>query len=116
MHFKQRLIAQDAIPLEIRDLSFTGMAYTELALGSLMEGDYQEAIRLAIAGRGILEKTPEFLNNTYWPHWADYHHAWALIGMDKAEQARPILEKMLEWRSKYCKDEGESMKSVSSFI
>lgn len=67
-HFKQRILVQEAKPAAERDESFTAMAYTELSLARLMNGNYDEAITLAVQGRSLLEKTPEFLDNTYWPH------------------------------------------------
>ncbi len=110
-HFKQRLLVEDSKPVAERDSAFSAMAYTELSLAWLLNNDYQEAITLAVQGRRMLESTPEFLEDRYWPHWADYHHAWALIGLGKAEAARPILMKMLDWRRRqYGPDDTESMK------
>lgn len=110
-HFKQRLLVENKKPAAERDDSLRAMAYTELALAWLLNDDYSEAIILAVEGRKILEKTQEFLEGRCWPHWADYHHAWALIGKGRAEEARPILTKMLEWRrSQYGHGDTESMK------
>jgi len=116
-HFKQRMLVQEAKPAAERDYGFTAMAYTELSLARLMNDDYDDAIALAVQGRRLLEQTPEFLNRTYWPHWADYHHAWSLIGLDRAEEARPILQNMLEWRRQTLQShETESMKWVVLYL
>ncbi|KAK4141801.1 uncharacterized protein C8A04DRAFT_30646 [Dichotomopilus funicola] len=113
LHFKQRLLVENRKPRAEQDDFSRAMAYTELSLSWVLNDDYDEAITLALQGREILEKTPEFLEGKYWPHWADYHHAWALIGLGRAEEARPILTKMLEWRrSKYGDDDTESMKTA----
>jgi len=56
---------QKAIPAAERDEGFTAMAYTELFLAWLMNGDYDKAITLTCQGRRVLEKTPEFLDNAY---------------------------------------------------
>lgn len=113
LHFEQRLLNEDPKPLDGKDLGDTAMAYTELALAALMKNDYNEAISLAVQGRAILVKTRVYLEDTYWPHWADYHQAWALIGLGRAEEARPLLIKMLEWRVRhYGNDDTESMKLV----
>jgi len=111
-HFKQRMLVQKAKPAAAeRDDGFTAMAYTELSLARLMNGDYGHAIALAVQGRRLLEQTPEFRNRTYWPHREDYHHAWSLICLGRAEKARPILKRMLKWRRRHVqKHETESMK------
>jgi len=103
-HFKQRILVEDSKPPAEQDGAFRAMAYTELALGLVMNGEYEGAITVAEQGRKLLEETPEFLEGDYWPHWADYHHAWALIGLDRAAEACPILEEMLEWRRKNVKN------------
>jgi hypothetical protein len=110
-HFEQRLLIEDAKPPEQRDDSFRAMAYTELALAWLLNKDYERALALAVEGRQMLEGTQYFINDQYWPHWADYHRSWALVGMDRAEEARPILEEMLSWRQRhYGVEDTESMK------
>lgn len=61
-----------------------------------MTNAYSEAITLALLGRALHVKTPEFIEDQYWPHWADYHHAWGLMGLGKVEGARTTLDQMLE--------------------
>jgi plasmid replication initiation protein len=113
-HFKQRIHVEDSKALAERDDQSRVMAYTELALGWLLNNNYEEAKSQAIKGRQILEGTKEFINDTCWSHWADYHHAWALIGLDRAEEARPIVLELLKWRQRhYGDDDTESMKFVT---
>ncbi|KAK1834717.1 hypothetical protein QBC39DRAFT_8629 [Podospora conica] len=109
-YFKERMLVQEAKPAAERHELFTVMVYTELALGRLMNEDYNHAITLALEGRRIAE---ERMPSTYWPHWADYHHAWSLIGLGRAEEARPILDRMLQWRQQNLENhETESMKTA----
>lgn len=110
-HFEQRLRVENAKPYEQRDQSFSAMAYTELSLARLVNQNYEEAVALARQGRDMLEQIPEFKADQYWPHWADFHHAWGLIGLGRAEEARPILMELLTWRERhYGKFDTESMK------
>ena len=116
-HFKQRIHVEDSKPQAERDDTFRAMAYTELALGWLLNNNYNEAKAFATEGRQILEGTKEFIEDLYWPHWADCHHAWALIGLDRAEEARPILTEMLKWRQRHYGDNDvESMKFVENYF
>ncbi|KAK4444139.1 hypothetical protein QBC34DRAFT_452128 [Podospora aff. communis PSN243] len=97
-HFNQRLLIEDSKSSTERDDAFRAMAYTELALAKIMVGEYEEGINLAVQGRILLEDTPEFKEGVYWPHWADFHHAWGLIGLGRAEEARGMIQEMLNWR------------------
>jgi hypothetical protein len=91
-HFNQRILIEDGKSSTERDDAFRAMAYTELSLARVMNGEYEEGIHLAVQGRILLEDTPEFKEGVYWPHWADFHHAWGLIGLGRAEEARGIIE------------------------
>ncbi|KAK0657992.1 hypothetical protein B0T16DRAFT_453400 [Cercophora newfieldiana] len=97
-HFHQRILVEDGKAPTERDDAFRAMAYTELALARLMHGEYEEAITLALQGRCLCEETKDFVEGVYWPHWADYYHAWSLIGLNRCEEARVVVEEMLQWR------------------
>lgn len=99
-HFDQRILVEDGKAPEDRDDAYRAMAYTELALARLMGEDYEDAITLALQGRVLVEETKGFAEGWYWPYWADFWHAWGLIGLDRAEEARPVVEEMLKWRRK----------------
>jgi tetratricopeptide (TPR) repeat protein len=112
-HFEQRISVENAAG-ENGDLSFRAMAYTQLALGSVGTNDFEKAILLAETGREMLEKTEEYKNDTYWPHWAYWSHAWALIGLQRFDEALPLIETTLRWRERhYGMDDTESMKYVA---
>ncbi|KAF4461388.1 NB-ARC and TPR domain [Fusarium albosuccineum] len=111
-HFQQRLYVEDNKGVN-GNYAYRGMAYTQMAVGLLTNHRYTEAIHYAEAGREILEKAPEYRQDTYWPHWAYWYHAWGLIGLEKPEEARPLLLKTLQWRERhYGADDTESMKTA----
>ncbi|KAI1346208.1 hypothetical protein F5Y01DRAFT_322036 [Xylaria sp. FL0043] len=111
-HFKQQILVEDAAG-ENGDLSFRAMAYTQLACASVTSGEFEEAILHAKMGRSLLEKTEEYKNDTYWPHWADWSHAWALIGLRRYDEALPLVVTTLQWRERhYGVDDTESMKTA----
>ncbi|CAG8961984.1 hypothetical protein HYFRA_00014029 [Hymenoscyphus fraxineus] len=112
-HFKQRILVEDSKPPLERDDVFRAMACIELSLRWLLNNNYEAAIAYALQGRQLLQETKEFVEDVYWPHWADYHHAWALIGLNRAVEARPILTEMLKWRQRHYGDNDvESMKTA----
>ncbi|KAK0649807.1 heterokaryon incompatibility protein-domain-containing protein [Cercophora newfieldiana] len=116
-HFTQRILVEDGKSPVERDDALRAMAYTELSLARLANGEYEEAITLAVQGRILLEETADFIEDVCWPHWADYYHAWSLIGLDKVEEARPIVEDMLEWRRQNVKSHAtESIKYAAPFL
>ncbi|KAI8632560.1 P-loop containing nucleoside triphosphate hydrolase protein [Xylariaceae sp. FL1651] len=111
-HFKQRLFVEDA---KKQDGSYKerAMAYTELAAARLQYNDYHEVVELSKIGRRLLEKYPKYLEDTYWPHWADYFHAYGLIGLGRYDEALSIVLATLQWRQRhYGKDDTESMKTA----
>lgn len=82
------------------ETGLTALAHTELALGMLMNGEYESARRLTYRARQVLKKTPEFENGEYWHIWADYTYAWSLIGTGDAGKAADALNAMLAWFKK----------------
>lgn len=109
-HFEQRTRNEDEKG-EHGNLLLRGMGYTELALAKLHNKQYDEALLLASQGLSILKQSPEFLQDDYWPHFAVYHAAWALIGLGRGKEAIPMLDEMLRWRRrKYGENQTESMK------
>jgi hypothetical protein len=107
-HFDQRM------KVEQRKSSLglgTGMAYSEMGLACLLNNMYEKAIEYSITARQINEKTPEFLSGSYWPFFAIIHHAQALIGLDREDEAVDMILETLRWREeKYGPNDTESFK------
>jgi tetratricopeptide (TPR) repeat protein len=107
-HFDQRMKVEnqkDSLGI------YAGMAHSELALGLLLNGRYEEAIENSRIARQILEKIPIYLSGDYWPHWAIIHEAWSLLGLNRPEEAVEILEESVKWRqNKYGPDDKEDHK------
>ena len=77
-----------------------GLAYTELGLGLLLNGRYQEAIDTSRAGKALLLELPSFKEGKYWPDFAVIHEVLALIGLDRDDEAIPLLEEAIRFREK----------------
>lgn len=93
------------------DPVFRALAYTELSLARLLSNEFEEAIRLAQHGRELQDPLEEFINGISYPHWAVFHISWGLIGLGRAEEARPMLMDLFSWRERrYGIDSTESFK------
>ncbi|KAI1363721.1 hypothetical protein F5Y08DRAFT_235591 [Xylaria arbuscula] len=114
LHFKLRMEVEDVLDTQGKgDHSYRAIAFNQLASTMCTSNKFTEAIEFAKKGRRLLEGTPEFLNDTYWPHWVDFFHAWGLIGLKRYDEALPIMTATLEWRKRhYGPDDTESMKTA----
>ena len=68
-----------------------GMAHSEMALAYLLNQNYERANEHSIISRQINEKTPKFLCGEYWPFFGIIHHAQALQGLNRDEEAVDML-------------------------
>jgi len=116
LHFDQRLAVEARIGMTAdSEMSLQGMAYTALALGLLLNERFEEAIPLCLKGKELHERSPGFLTDVYWPHWAYAYHAWALIGLNREKEALPLILKTLEWRERhYGPNDTESLKTANA--
>ncbi|KAK7742379.1 hypothetical protein SLS53_004524 [Cytospora paraplurivora] len=88
-----------------------GLAHSEMALAYLLNNNYDLAIEYSIMARQINERTPEFLSGAYWPFFAIIHHAQALIGLNRHDDAEDLLLSTLHWREmKFGQNDTESFK------
>jgi hypothetical protein len=102
LHFDQRIAFERSIGRTPEsELSFEAMAYTALALGLILNERYEEAIPLCEEGRIKHEMVDAFREDRYWPHWAHAYNAWALIGLNRAEEALPSVIETLRWRERH---------------
>ena len=109
-HFEQRMKIENSQP----SLGLgAGMAHSEMALAHLLNDEYNKAIGYSEISRDINEKTPSFLSNEYWPFFSIIHHAQALIGLKRFEEAAIMVDETIRWReNKYGIDDTESFKCV----
>jgi hypothetical protein len=107
-HYQQRMQVEEKKPsLGLK----AGMAHSEMGLAYLLNNSYEKVIEHSITARQINEKTPEFLSGTYWPFFAIIHHAQALLGLDREDEAVDMLLETLRWReARYGADDTESFK------
>jgi tetratricopeptide (TPR) repeat protein len=112
MHMTQRIKVERALNrTPDSEMSFEAMAHTALSLGLILNGRYEEAIKYAAQGRELLKRKPSFVADNYWPHWGFTYHAWALIGLEKYDEALPLILDTLRWRERHFgRDDTESLK------
>ena len=90
---------------------FGGLAYTELGLGLLLNDHFQEALDASRAGKALLVELPSFKEGTYWPDFAVIHEVLALIGLERDDEAIPLLEESIRFREKrFGRDDTQSFK------
>ena len=77
-----------------------GLAYTELGLGLLLNDRYQEPIDRNRAGKALLVGLPSFKEGKSYPDFAVIHDVLALIGLDRDDEAIPLLEEAIRFREK----------------
>ncbi|KAI1364552.1 hypothetical protein F5Y08DRAFT_339625 [Xylaria arbuscula] len=108
-HFAQRMKVEEEKPA----LGLgAGMAHSEMALAYLLNSEYEMAIEHAVTSRRINEATPEFQSGNYWPFFTIIHHAQALIGLERHDEAEEMLVATLQWREmKFGVDDTESFKT-----
>ncbi|KAH8591407.1 P-loop containing nucleoside triphosphate hydrolase protein, partial [Bisporella sp. PMI_857] len=88
-----------------------GLAYTEMALGLLLNGEYEAAIRYSRDGKAILIKLEAFKAGKYWPDFAVIHEAISLIALGRGSEAIPMLKDSIAFReNKYGPNDTESFK------
>ena len=88
-----------------------GMAHSEMALAYLLNENYERAIQHSVISRQINEKTPKFLSGAYWPFFSIIHHAQALQGLNRDQEAIDMLLETLRWReARFCPNDTESFK------
>ncbi|KAK1827325.1 hypothetical protein QBC39DRAFT_362090 [Podospora conica] len=73
------------------------LAYTELALGMLLNGHYLRAWELTSKARQVLKETAEFKDKDYWHQWTDCYYAWSLIATGQPEEAERALKDAITW-------------------
>ena len=109
-HFDQRMKIENQKPaLELG----AGMAHSEMALGYLLNENYGKAIEHSTISRQINEKTSNFLGGTYWPFFSIIHHAQALQGLNRENEATDMLLETLRWReARFGPNDKESFKYI----
>jgi hypothetical protein len=90
-----------------------GLAYTEMALGMLLNGRLEEAIQYSRDGKALLVELEQFKTGKYWPDFAVIHETLALICLGRSEEGIPSLEASIAFREKrYGPNDTESFKYV----
>ena len=88
-----------------------GSAYTKLGLAYFLNDRFQEAVDANRAGRAILVQLPLFKEGEYWPDFAVIHEVLALLGLNRDDEAMPLLEEAIEFRRKrFGPDDTQSFK------
>lgn len=94
-HFKQRMEVENKKP---KLTLGAGLAHSEMALAHLLNNQYEQTIEYSMKAREINQEPVEFLSGKYWPFFAIIHHAQALIGLNRHEEAEGMLLETLRWR------------------
>ena len=77
-----------------------GLAYTELALGYLLNEQFDAAIDASQAGKAILTQLPLFKEGKYWPDFAIIHEVLALIGLNRDDEAESLHAEAIDFRER----------------
>ena len=93
-HFDMRIIVENKKPSIGR---LGGLAYNELTLAYLLNDRFEEAIAASQAEKSIFLQLPSFQDLTEWPDSAVIHEVLALIGLNRYDEALPMLEEALEY-------------------
>ncbi|KAJ5949540.1 hypothetical protein N7454_001124 [Penicillium verhagenii] len=89
----------------------TGIAYSSLGLGLLLNGDYEGAVEQCDISLKIYEKRPELLDGSFYPTFPHIHRSLALVGAGRPAEAEDGLIGVLRWREgQYGPDDVESFK------
>jgi tetratricopeptide (TPR) repeat protein len=105
---RQHLDARLESGLQDKDL---GMGYAELSVSLSNNGMYEDALEAGKKSLDIYQQTEDYLNGSYWPHYAIIHQALALLAMNRGKEAINMLEDTLSWRVKqYGANNTESFK------
>ena len=82
-----------------------------MGLAYLLNDMYEKSIESCVMARQINEKRTIFLSGCYWPFFAIIHHAQALIGLGREDEAFGMLLDTLSWReAMYGPNDTESFK------
>ena len=88
-----------------------GLAYTELGLAYLLNDRFEEAINVCRAGKALLVELPLFKEGKYWPDFAVIHEVLSLMGLQRDNEALPLLQEALNFRrNRYGPDDTQSFK------
>lgn len=109
-HFKVRMRTERAKPALGRH---AGMAYSEMALGLMLNERFEEAIEYARKAREIVMELPLFKEGKYWPHFAVAYEGICLLGLGRGKEAIPMLQDALKFRERrFGPNDTESFKYV----
>lgn len=74
------------------------MAHSELSGALINNRMYEEALEAGQTSLSIYQKSPGYLNGSYWPTFAIVHQALALLALKRGQEATGMLRETLQRR------------------